>query len=76
MLYKILATLTKIRLEPFVEVQIALYLAGCRKGRAITDPIYKKKVLITYYEYKIAAIIIFADFRKALHPIKRRKITK
>ena len=46
-------------------------------GRGNTDQIFTvKEVLTTCYEYKIPAVALFTDFRKAYDAIKRSKLVE
>lgn len=66
------ATLIKMKLEAIVEPQIGEYQVGFRKGRGTTDQIFiMKEVLTTCYEYKIPAVVLFLDFKKAYDSVKR-----
>lgn len=75
--YKVIATIIKRRVETIVEPQLEEYQAGFRKGRGTTDQIFTmKEVLTTCYEYKIPALVLFIDFKKAYDSVKRMELIR
>ena len=73
--YKILATAIRTKLEAMVEPWMGEYQAGFRKGRGTTDQLFiMKEVWTTCYEYNIPAVVLFVDFKKAYDSVKRSKV--
>lgn len=71
------ATVIKIRIESKSWTTNEWILSRLQERRATTDQIFiMKEVIATCYEYKIAAEIIFIDFRKACYSINRDKLMK
>ena len=73
--YKILVTVIKTKLEAMVEPLIGEYQAGFRKGRGTTVQLFiMKEIWMTCYEYNIPAVVLFVDFKKAYDSVKRSKV--
>lgn len=76
-MYKILATLIKRRLEASSENIIGEYQCGFRKARATTDQIFLLKQVLTHcYEYEIPAFMLFIDFKAAYDTINRIQLLR
>lgn len=74
-IYKVLATLLKRRLDKYIEPLLGDYQGGFRRNRATTDQIFMmKQVLNMCQEYNIPIYLLFVDFKKAYDTIDRREV--
>lgn len=71
-IYKVVASIIKIRLEL---VEFRDYQVGFRKGRSNTDQMFiMKEVVVTGYEFKNSAVILFNDCKKGSNSIRRNNL--
>jgi len=73
--YKVLATLIKQRLENHAVPCLGEYQGGFRKGRSTTDQVFMlKQTLIGCYEYEIPTYLLFVDFKGAYDNLSRQEL--
>lgn len=73
--YKILATCIKTKLDEHAENIIEEYQGGFRTNRSVVDQIFTiKQIQNNCYEYKVVLYAIFVDFKQTYDKINRDKL--